>query len=244
MYTRDMNRERLRQALLTALCLAVITTSSKGETQPPPSTATQQKSSPPARTDAQVTRQLDMLQREFDAGETYAKVWYFGWMSGFAAISGANVAIALTSDDKDTRQEATLAAVTSGLGFVSTVVLPPTAAFAPPRLRAMPDATPEQRAKKLAYAETAMRAAAQEESFGTSWLPHIATAIVNTTSFAIRLFAFKHETLAFVAIAPSMAIGEAKVLTTPTRAMSSSRLIEQNVTWVPSAPTFDVTIRF
>jgi hypothetical protein len=173
--------------------------------------------------DASTQRRIDLIQTRLDQGETAARRWYFGWTAGFAAIVAVNATLTLTSHDPEARKETLLATVTSGMGLISTVALPPAAGFAPARLRAMPDRTPEERALKLKMAEKELEFAAWEEDFGHSWVPHIVTAIVNGTSFGIRLLVFRHKTLAFAALAPSLAIGEGKLLTMPSAAIDAQR---------------------
>src|SRR5258708_25344487 len=109
-------------------------------------------------------------------------------------------------------------AVKSGLGVLALLVFPLSTAFTPSRVRAMPETTETDRAAKARAAEAALREGADDERFGRSWVPHVASFGVNA---AASLYLWRHDNLPVPAIesfALGMIVSEIQIFTRPTGA--------------------------
>jgi hypothetical protein len=197
----------------------------------------------PPLDDAQVARRLAFLQARLDAGEGGAKLWFWGWSAAFLGLTAGHGAVGLLTTDRDLRIDATIGAISSGLGLLSTVALPPEAAFAPPGLRSMATSTPDERRQALGAAEKALRKAAFEARLGKSWIPHVAGAVVNLAGGAIRWFGYDHRTTAVLGIVGGAVVSEAKIWTQPDTSVVSLEEYERVFpAGSPAAPAATLTV--
>lgn len=206
-------------------------------------------------TDAEVAARLSFIRTSLDEGEQGAKLWYYGWIGGFTALTAGHSAVALVTGDEKLRTDAWIGAATSALGLISTAVIPWPSALAPARVRGSPDATPEQRRLSLREAEEALRSAAELERLGRSWLPQVGGVIVNLAAFGLRWFRYDRRATALLGLAGGLVVSEAKVLTQPTTSMQALQAYEQrfptarkeppqvsfNFAFVPGGFAFDMT---
>lgn len=163
--------------------------------------------------DAPLEAAEQTLERDRDA----TRLWYFGWSAIFAVATGANVAAAFAFDDAGLRADARVGAVKSGLGFVSTIVLPPPSLFYTPCSDAE-RATAEGRARCAARQNERLRDAADLERLGRSWLPHVASVAVNLGGLAYSWLHDNRLVEGILASVVGLAVSEAKIFTQPTTA--------------------------
>jgi hypothetical protein len=160
---------------------------------------------------------LDFVQETLEKDASSARLWYFGWSGFYAAASGTQLALALTVDDVGLRADTRVGAVTSGLGFLVTAVMPPPSLFYSP-CAASDDATPASRAACLARQEQRLEDAAAVERLGHSWLAHAGGIVVNVGA---GLFLWQHDNRpasGLLATIGGIAVGEFQIFTAPTRA--------------------------
>lgn len=134
---------------------------------------------------ARLARVEATLYRDASASQ----LWYFGWTGFFATVGGAELAVALTVNDRGLRADARVGAFKSGLGVIGTAIAPPPSLFFSP-CTAAEKATSDGLAACLARQEQRLEDTAKLERFGRSIVPHIATVAVNVGA---SLFLWLHD---------------------------------------------------
>jgi hypothetical protein len=170
-------------------------------------------------TDDEVTYRLHHLERRFEAGKRRARAWWYSWFAFGVAAAGATWTFFAVSDRHSAQRDAGFA---SGVGSVALLTqlsaMPMTPAFAPQRLRRLPERTPAERRAKLDEAVRLLRLSASRQrrlrSIGSHLGPFV-WAGINGTYLAVRYDDWFPTTVAFVA--PPL-FGELRILTLPHQA--------------------------
>jgi len=121
--------------------------------------------------DAAIAARLLDAEQALDGGESYAQLWWGGWLGLFSASALGSGAISLVATPS-TQPVWRIGALRSALGVASVLAVPFPAAWAPGDLRALPESTPAERKLKLGAALSALHRAAAVERLGRSWLAH------------------------------------------------------------------------
>ena len=158
---------------------------------------------------------LRELERRFDEGEAAARLYWAGWSTAFAVASSAQLSFAIDTDDTRLRTAAFVGATTAAIGLVTTLPLPPRAMIAAPHLRAMPEATEDDRRRKLAYAEAELSRARDEEALATSLVAHVGGVVVNGVAGALLWVKWGERLEGAATFLVGTAVSEAKIATTP-----------------------------
>jgi hypothetical protein len=175
----------------------------------------------PARSDDDVSRRLAFIRERIDRGTGRANLWWYGWYGGYTALTLGQAIGAVATTNRGTRVDLAFGAVASSLGVVPLGILgfPPGTASA--TLRAMPEATPEERRRKLARAERLLEASAGSEAFGRSWVAHAAGGVIGLASFFALTFGYKRLGAGILNLVGGVAITEAQIFTGPTAAIDA-----------------------
>ena len=167
---------------------------------------------------------LEFIQLRLDRARGPARLWYFGWLSGYGAGLALRTSFALTSEDPGTRLDSRTGALTLGASLMVTLVTTPRSLFAADRLRSLQALNRNKGYRNLFFAEQLLRDAAFWEQLGQSWFTHVAGAAVNLSA-ALYLGAHARRwNSAVIAGAGGVAVTELKILTQPTSA--SDALVE------------------
>jgi hypothetical protein len=171
-------------------------------------------------TDTEVTNRLSFIQGALDGGKKAADFWWYGWFGGYSAATVGQLAVYSGSDNEKQRQDMLVGSVTTGLGAAGVVVFPLEAGRFASRLRTIPAATPEERRSKLASAESFLRQAAAQESFGRSWKAQaLATAVNLAAGLTIWLHYNRPAQDGLVTFAIGQLISEAQIFSQPMKAV-------------------------
>ncbi|MCC6646087.1 MAG: hypothetical protein IT374_11015 [Polyangiaceae bacterium] len=175
------------------------------------------------------------VEARLDAGAPYARRWYWGWSGGFAAVSALQLGSLLVLDDPGLRADAVVGGALAGVGAISTLALPLSAASGARSIRALPDETSEQRVARARAGEDALRRAAREARFLTSWIAHAGVVGANAAAAAVSRWVY-HRPWDMVALArgTGLVVGELKVLSTPTDAIDAEASLLREVTVAPT----------
>lgn len=167
-----------------------------------------------APTDAQIDTRLRFIEQRLDDSRTHGQVWYWGWMGlNSAAALGFGVAAA-TADEKDDRINDATSAVLGAIGVADLLFRPLEARQGAEPLRALPEATREQRLAKLRTAEDRLRRNA--ERAGERWSPLLHGANLALAAAAGTVVGvWGNETDGIVTGATALAGGIAYLLTEP-----------------------------
>jgi hypothetical protein len=116
------------------------------------------------------------IQQALDEGESAGRLWWSGFTFVYGVASGYQLNTGLNYEDKQ-RPANIVGGTKSLLGALSLLIAPFPAAFAPDKLRETPD---ENIKAKLEKAEFLLKASAQAEKNGKSWMNHALSIGVNT----------------------------------------------------------------
>ena len=123
--------------------------------------------------DAEVTRRLEFIELRLRRGTAATQRWWYSWFFGFAALSTGQAIVAIATTNPGLRADSAVGAASSGLGVLALGVIPFPALHAARAVYEIPEATPEQRRRKLARAEQILKRSADAESSYRSWYTHV-----------------------------------------------------------------------
>jgi hypothetical protein len=171
-------------------------------------------------TDDEVTYRIRELERELTHRKAWSRAFFYGWTLGFAALISGEIGIMIRADGA--RQRATrtgmgisLAGATVSLTQHLAAMFP--RAFAPQRLRRMPESTPEQRRAKLRYATRTLERGAMRESFQSGVLAHGSGWVWGLGWGTFMMLRFdEYKTQGAITLVGSILVTEARILSMPT----------------------------
>jgi hypothetical protein len=175
--------------------------------------------------DAAASERIDFIQKRLDEGKSAAQLWWWGWLGGYAAITGGQMAIyaatpADTDENKTFRDILLVGAASSLLGVIGQIITPMTPASAGDDLRVLPGGNPAERAEKLKRAENFLKESAEREEFGHSWLAHGACVVVNLGAGLIIWQGLNHSfSDGLINFGAGMLISEIQIFTQPMQAV-------------------------
>jgi hypothetical protein len=177
-------------------------------------------STPPTLGDEEPALQLqwEALQAE----ERHARVWFWGWSGFYSAVIVGETAIAATTGNSGARTNAYVNIASSSVGLLAIVLRPPPAAFGLDAIRALPEATEEERRAKNRALRALFDRAVAEERFYRSPLNHVIGLTVNAGIAALLYFGYHLGTRALITLFGGSAVWEAQVLTYPAKARDAA----------------------
>lgn len=170
--------------------------------------------------DNEIKERIEYIRNVLEQGKPASKLWWNGWLYGYAAATAGQGAVALATNSLSTRQDMVLGAATTLIGAAGQLAMPMLPSFAPKKLELIPEDTPEERLYKLERAEELFEACALREKDGRSWKMHAASGAVNLGSGLVTWLGFKRTIWAGLGnFALNTAITEAQIWTQPVRAI-------------------------
>jgi hypothetical protein len=187
-----------------------------------------------ALSDEQVKERLSFIDNALYSAQPRAKAWRVGWISAYSA--GAVVMGGLAAfhwDDKklnpDTQQmvsdrgfaeDMLVGSATFVLGVGGLLIDPFVPAYAPNKLRAMPEKTSEDRRLKLQKAEELLRECARREKDGRGWVTHLLNLGANAAAGLVTVWAFNRPwSNGLLTFATGEAVSLLNIYTQPCRAI-------------------------
>jgi hypothetical protein len=208
---------RARRLVLSAAALALVL-------RGPPAAALPKDA---ALSDAEVARRIAFIEGRFARGDAAANRWWNAWFYGFTALTVAQGVLAIATTDPGLRTDSAVGAASSSLGVMPLGLSPLPARFAVGALRALPDATPAERRRKLARAEELLRESAEAEALGRSWLNHALGGGVSVGVGLVLGFVYKRPGSAVLNTVSGIALSELQIFTQPTAAIDDQRAYER-----------------
>ncbi len=154
------------------------------------------------------TEELRALEQVVADDAARCRRWYLGWLAGFALSSVGELVYARDFADEGHRIDARVGAFMSGLGFVSTAVLPPPQVFydRPSRIDA-------------ALLHERLEDAADAEKLGRSWLPYVLGVAANGAAGAYLAFHHDRKVSGLLQLAVGSGVSILKIQLLPTTAL-------------------------
>ncbi len=184
------------------------------------------RAAPPDLDDAEVRRRLTFIEDRLDRGTAAAERWWYGWYTGWTALTVGEAVLALSTTNVVTRKGAAVGAFGASLATLPFGLFPFPARYAYRRLGTLPEATSEERRRKLARAEVLLRGAAKAETLGRWWVTHVLSA-AGSVAIGGLLVAYKQTApVAVISTLGGIGLGEAQIWTQPTAAIDDLRAYE------------------
>ncbi len=169
--------------------------------------------------DADVARNLAWIESRLGDAQPRAQLWWRSWLVFNSLMFVGNGMFAIGAPVEDERWARGVGGAMAGIGVVHLGITGPFVTHvAADRVRAMPDATPDERRRKLASAEDWLRRAALGERKGIDWKNHAGCALLSAASGGV-LLARGQTTDGIAQGVGSFAISEIMIFTQPRRAI-------------------------
>lgn len=139
---------------------------------------------PPSLPDAEVQRRLDFITRRLQASKLHGQAWYAGWLAVSVGSLAYGAVEAIRDRKGGDRADGVGGVVLGAIGVGYVTLVPLQARRGADPLRALPDATPEQRRRKLERAQEMLRANAERTRLAESWASHLVGAGVGVVAGA------------------------------------------------------------
>jgi hypothetical protein len=172
----------------------------------------------------QVKERLSFIENALHSAQPRARTWWYGWIGGYSAgaivMGSLSVANWNTKDKRDFAEDMLVGSATFALGVGGLLIDPFVPAYAPRKMRLMPESTPEERQAKLLKAEELLRECAQREKDGQGWLTHLLNLGANIAGGLVTVYVFDRpwsEGLLTIAIGESVSL--LNIYTQPRRAI-------------------------
>jgi hypothetical protein len=170
--------------------------------------------------DSLVHERILYIQNNLILSKPAVDGWWYGWLGAYTAATMAQGTIALTSTDKNTRQDMALGAATTFLGAALQVLTPINTGRDAETLSKLSEITTDDQLRKLALAEELLKSNAMKEQAGRSWEIHALNESVNLASGLITWLGYKRTLWDGVTnFLMNSVITEAQIWTQPTRTL-------------------------
>jgi len=126
--------------------------------------------------DSEIERRLDFLEDRLDKSKLHGQAWYWSWMAINVGSTAGNAYAAATFDNHDDRVNYAVAAGQSIIGVIDLLARPLEARYGADRIRPLPDATRQEKIRKLRAAEAQLERNAQRASQRWSPVDHAGNA--------------------------------------------------------------------
>lgn len=74
--------------------------------------------------DSVITERLQLIEKMLNQGKPGANCWWYGWLAGYSAATIGQGVVCISSNDKVTKQDMALGAVTTLLGATGQLLTP------------------------------------------------------------------------------------------------------------------------
>ncbi len=164
--------------------------------------------------DDEARERVAFIQRTLDEATMPARIWRYGWLTGFGVLAVAS-GIRAVAFGPEHVAAGVVGMAGSTLGVASVLLNDEQAAHAADDLRAYMDHTNDPWSLRLRVAEQALHASARVQVFVRSWPAQIGRAVVSFGSWAIIAFGTEQPSPAALNLGAGMAIGQFSMISHP-----------------------------
>jgi len=166
--------------------------------------------------DQEVSERLRFAEEKLDYRRRYSQAWQYGWTGFYGLGLAVHSYEAATTDSAGRRADYIASSIKSIGGIADKLINPLRARKGAEPLREMPDATPEDRLRRLARAEEFLRVDSKQAQRRDSVLRHAGNIFVNCGAALIVAKGFDtDEDRAWKSAGIGMAVGEAMIFSQP-----------------------------
>lgn len=134
---------------------------------------------------------FNFLRNSLLEEQSSASLWSYGWTIFYGANAVASYTIAGTTHDKVAHLTQRVAGTQALVGTLAMLLSPLPSATAVEELDAMKSDTPEEKKARLARAEELLKSTSEAEELGTSWIIHVANALLAGTGAAVIRYTYE-----------------------------------------------------
>jgi hypothetical protein len=169
-----------------------------------------------AISDSELDARLAFLEERLDGGETYAKVWQWGWTSGYSLGIVYGTAKSITVDTNRRRVTHIVTAVKSTIGTTRLLVWRHPGRNGADEMRAIEGDSREAKEARLAKGEQVLEAVARRAEQRWDWRAHAGNVALNLAGAGF-IFGFGKDADAWESLGVGIGVGTAQILTAPKR---------------------------
>jgi len=156
---------------------------------------------------------LEFIRARMRAEAGRVRTWQLGWSIGYGTLAAGQLAAIPFTRDPGSRADWAVGAVSAAAGLGLVLLFPPGVPSDEPRLASLP----ADRCAALAEAERLLEKDARDEAQLTGWLVHAGNVVLNAGFGLILGLGYQRWGPAALTFATGAALGEATILTQPTR---------------------------
>ena len=169
-----------------------------------------------ALSDEEVSERLRFAEEKLDYRRRYAQAWQYGWLSFYGLGIAFQSYQAATTESAGHQADSIASAIKSVGGIADKLIRPLRARKGAEPLRAMPDATREDRLRRLVRAEEFLRTDATQADRRFSILRHAGNVATNSIAAVIVSQAFEtDDDQAWESAGIGIAVGEIMIWSQP-----------------------------
>ena len=195
--------------------------------EPKPSGLTR---NPPGLSDSELDARLRFLEERLDDGERYAKIWQWGWTSGYGLgiVYGVGKSITCCSNKKsgpansvkeernEQRVNYIVTAVKSTIGTSRLLLWRHPGRHGADAMRAIEGDSREAKLARLAKGEEVLQSVAERAKHRTNWKSHAGNVGLNLAGAGF-IFGFGRDSDAWESLGVGIGVGTLNILTAPKR---------------------------
>jgi hypothetical protein len=172
-----------------------------------------------ALTDSEIGDRVSFLIERFEAGQTNAKIWQYGFTGGWGLGVVIGTTLAATANGKDERVNGIVTAVKAAIGTTRLALTPLPGRLGAAPILELPDASREDKLARLRAGEEHLLRIDERARERKHWLPHVGNVAINLAGGGVIL-GLGDATDAAISTAVGIAAGEIMIWTMPWRGES------------------------
>jgi hypothetical protein len=137
--------------------------------------------------DAEIDARVAFLVDRLEQGQRNARIWQYGFTTGWGLGIGLGTAQAIATDKSDTRVNGIVTAVKGAIGTTRLLLFPHPGRLGTDAVLAVPGDSRAARLERLALAEEQLDLTARYARRRTNWLPHLANVAINLAGGGVIL---------------------------------------------------------
>ena len=169
--------------------------------------------------DAEIDARVAFLVDRLEQGQRNARIWQYGFATGWGLGIGLGTAQAIATHKSDTRVTGIVTAVKGAIGTTRMLLFPHPGRLGADAVLAVPGDSRPARLERLALAEEQLDQTARYARSRTQWLPHLANVALNLAGGGVILGLGDAKDAA-ISTGVGIVAGEIMVLTKPWRSLA------------------------
>ncbi len=198
-----------------------------------------------AQNQADIDARISYIEKHFKSERETEKTWFWGWFAFMSTVFVSSATLyAVLPEDNENRDPNLINMSVSTLALSNLVLFRPTSMYAGSELAEMPADTAEEKQRKLARAEKLLDQAAFRQRYGTGWVTHTLTFLVNLTAAGVEWLYLDRPGFAAARFVLGTAVGEYKIYTQSRGSIKAYNEYKGNYLGANSVPTYDVSFAY